>query len=167
LNTVVPQALAQLAREADAPRFIVRHQAGEKHAQDARAAYVAAGVEADVTPFIADMCEALAWADLAVCRAGALTLAELAVVGLGAILVPYPHAVDDHQTYNAQVLVDAGAARRMADAQLTPETLTALLRDLCADRARLLVMAQAARRAARPQAAEALMQYSLAAGGLA
>jgi UDP-N-acetylglucosamine--N-acetylmuramyl-(pentapeptide) pyrophosphoryl-undecaprenol N-acetylglucosamine transferase len=166
LNEVVPQALALLAKEAGAPRFAVRHQAGEKHAQAADAAYAATGVEAQVTPFIADMCEALAWADLAVCRAGALTIAELAAAGLGAILVPYPHAVDDHQTHNAQLLVDAGAARRVADAALTPAALAALLRELCADRARLLAMAEAARREARPQAAQELLHYSLAAGGL-
>lgn len=166
LNAVVPQALALLAREPGAPRFEVRHQAGEKHAQSAGEAYTAAGVEAHVTPFIADMCEALAWADLAVCRAGALTIAELAAAGLGAILVPYPHAVDDHQTHNAQLLVDAGAARRVADAALTPEALAAQLRELCADRADLLAMAEAARREARPQAAQDLLHYSLVAGGL-
>lgn len=167
LNAVLPQALAQLARDPAAPRFQVRHQAGEKHAQAAREAYAAAGVEAEVTPFIGDMCEALSWADLAVCRAGALTIAELAAAGLGAVLVPYPHAVDDHQWHNAQLLVDAGAARRIADAQLAPESLAALLRELCAGREGLLAMAEAARREARPRAAEELMQYSLAAGGLA
>jgi UDP-N-acetylglucosamine--N-acetylmuramyl-(pentapeptide) pyrophosphoryl-undecaprenol N-acetylglucosamine transferase len=166
LNAVVPEALAQLAREGGAPRFSVRHQAGDQHAQAARTAYAAADIEADVTPFIADMCEALAWADLAVCRAGALTIAELSAAGLGAILVPYPHAVDDHQTHNAQLLVDAGAAQRVADAELTPRALAQLLRTLCVDRTRLLTMAQAARREARPRAAEELMQYSLAAGGL-
>jgi UDP-N-acetylglucosamine--N-acetylmuramyl-(pentapeptide) pyrophosphoryl-undecaprenol N-acetylglucosamine transferase len=166
LNAIVPQALALLAREPGAPRLVVRHQAGEKHAQAAREAYAAAGVEADVTPFIADMSEALAWADLALCRAGALTIAELAAAGVGAILVPYPHAVDDHQTRNAQLLVDAGAARRVADAELAPAMLAALLGELCADRTRLLAMAEAARREARPRAAEELMQYSLAAGGL-
>ena len=121
LNTVVPQALALLAQDPAAPRIVVRHQAGEKHAGATRAAYAGAGVEAEVMPFIADMAAALAWADLAICRAGALTIAELAAAGLGAILVPFPHAVDDHQTHNAQFLVDAGAAQRVADAALTPE----------------------------------------------
>ncbi|MDR2216006.1 MAG: undecaprenyldiphospho-muramoylpentapeptide beta-N-acetylglucosaminyltransferase [Nevskiaceae bacterium] len=172
LNAVVPEVLAQLARDADAPRLIVRHQAGEKHVQAAREAYANAGIDlsdklaAEDTPFIADMCQALAWADLVVCRAGALTIAELAAAGLGAILVPYPHAVDDHQTRNAQLLVDAGAAHCIADAQLTPAVLIALLRELCADRTRLLAMAEAARREARPQAAVDLMHASLVAGGL-
>lgn len=166
LNESVPQALALLAAEGAAP-VTVRHQAGEKHAEGARAAYAAAGVSAEVIPFIADMSEALAWADLAICRAGALTVAELAAAGLGAILVPYPHAVDDHQTHNAQLLVDAGAAERVADAALTPALLAGLLRQICADRGRLLAMAEAARREARPHAAEALMNRCLVAGGLA
>jgi UDP-N-acetylglucosamine--N-acetylmuramyl-(pentapeptide) pyrophosphoryl-undecaprenol N-acetylglucosamine transferase len=112
------------------------------------------------------MAGALAWADLAICRAGALTVAELAVAGLGAVLVPYPHAVDDHQTHNAQFLVDAGAARRVADGDLTPERLTALLCELGADRSRLLAMAESARRVAQPEAARHLLQHTLRAGGL-
>ena len=108
LNKAVPQALAKLG--ADGLRYEVRHQAGEKHIEAARAAYGEAGVQGEVTAFIADMAQALGWADLVICRAGALTIAELAAAGVGAILVPYPHAVDDHQTHNAQFLVDAGAA---------------------------------------------------------
>ena len=165
LNEVVPQALALLAATSGAPRFQVRHQAGERHADAARASYAAAGVAAEVTPFIADMSEALGWADLAVCRAGALTIAELAAAGLAAVLVPYPHAVDDHQTWNAQFLVDAGAAQRVADGALTPALLAPLLRDLATDRGRLLDMAEAARREARPDAAQELMQRCLAAVG--
>ncbi len=90
LNEVVPQALALLAKDAQAPRFSVRHQAGEKLIDAARAAYAQAGVVGEVSPFIADMAEALAWADLVVCRAGALTIAELAAAGIGAVLVPFP-----------------------------------------------------------------------------
>jgi UDP-N-acetylglucosamine--N-acetylmuramyl-(pentapeptide) pyrophosphoryl-undecaprenol N-acetylglucosamine transferase len=164
LNQAVPQALALLARSGGAaPRFEIRHQAGEKHLDSARAAYAGAGVVAEVTAFIADMAEAFGWADLVICRAGALTIAELAAAGVAALLVPYPHAVDDHQTHNARFLVDAGAARLMADASLTPELLADELRALCADRAGLLAMAEAARRVAKPAAAQQLLDACLAA----
>jgi UDP-N-acetylglucosamine--N-acetylmuramyl-(pentapeptide) pyrophosphoryl-undecaprenol N-acetylglucosamine transferase len=158
LNEVVPQALALLAQDASAPRFAVRHQAGEKLIDAARAAYAGAGVAGEVSPFIADMAEALGWADLVVCRAGALTIAELAAAGIGAVLVPFPHAVDDHQTFNAQFLVEAGAARRFTDQALTPPVLAATLVELCATgRSGLLQLAEAARRVARPQAAQDLL----------
>jgi len=163
LNQVMPQALARLRAATDAPAFAVRHQTGEKHLETTRAAYAAAAVEAEITAFIADMAEALAWADLVLCRAGALTIAELAAAGAGAVLVPYPHAVDDHQTHNAQYLVEAGAARCVADAALTPELLAPLLRELCTHRATLLGMAQAARRVARPDATEQLYAACMAA----
>ena len=163
LNQVVPQALSQLSGAADAPRFIVRHQAGEKLIDAGRAAYQSAGVEGEVTPFIADMAQALGWADLVICRAGALTVAELAAAGVGAILVPYPHAVDDHQTHNARYLVEAGAARRIADAELTPAVLAGLLRELCGGRAQLLSMAQAARSLSMPEAAQQMLEACLAA----
>nr|PZN67272.1 MAG: undecaprenyldiphospho-muramoylpentapeptide beta-N-acetylglucosaminyltransferase [Pseudomonadota bacterium] len=164
LNESVPQALRILARDAAAPRFVVRHQAGEKLFDTARAAYRDAGVEGEVTPFIADMAEALGWADLVVCRAGALTVAELAAAGVGAVLVPYPHAVDDHQTHNARFLVDAGAARLVPDAQLTGENLARVLKDLAArGREGLLELGEAARRVALPDAAAKLLQACLAA----
>jgi UDP-N-acetylglucosamine--N-acetylmuramyl-(pentapeptide) pyrophosphoryl-undecaprenol N-acetylglucosamine transferase len=159
LNTEVPAALAKLA--AGGLKFDVRHQAGEKHIDAARAAYAAAGVQGEVSAFIADMAAALGWADLVICRAGALTIAELAAAGVGAILVPYPHAVDDHQTHNAQYLVDAGAALRVADSALTGDSLAALLQPLLADRARLLDMARAARGVARVDAADMLYQACL------
>lgn len=164
LNESVPQALALLGRDPAAPRFFeVRHQAGEKLIDMARSAYAAASVEGTVSPFIADMAEALGWADLVVCRAGALTVAELAAAGVGAVLVPYPHAVDDHQTHNARYLVDAGAARLIGDAALTPERLAATLTELCADgRAGLQRIAEAARRAAMPDAAQQLLEACLA-----
>jgi UDP-N-acetylglucosamine--N-acetylmuramyl-(pentapeptide) pyrophosphoryl-undecaprenol N-acetylglucosamine transferase len=164
LNEVVPQALALLAQDASAPRFTVRHQAGEKLIDGARAAYAGAGVAGEVSPFIADMAEALGWADLVVCRAGALTIAELAAAGIGAVLVPFPHAVDDHQTCNAQYLVEAGAARRCADHALTPQVLATTLVELCANgRGGLLQLAEAARRVARPRAAQDLLAAVLAA----
>jgi len=163
LNQCVPQALAKLQAANDAPAMAVRHQTGEKHLEATRVAYAQAAVQGEIAAFIDDMAEALAWADLVICRAGALTVAELAAAGVGAILVPYPHAVDDHQTHNAQFLVQAGAARCMADAALTPDALATQLRTLCADRAQLLRMARAARGVARPDAAQALFDACLAA----
>ncbi len=168
LNATVPQALAALQEvSAGAPRFSVRHQAGAKHIEAARAAYEGAAVSAEVTPFIGDMAEALGWADLVICRAGALTIAELAAAGLGALLVPYPHAVDDHQTHNAQYLVNAGAARCIADRDLTAEVLAVQLRELCVDRAQLLAMAEASRRVAYPDAAGELLRSCLEADAAA
>jgi UDP-N-acetylglucosamine--N-acetylmuramyl-(pentapeptide) pyrophosphoryl-undecaprenol N-acetylglucosamine transferase len=161
LNTIVPAALAALHASGAAP-IAVRHQAGEKLINAARASYAQAAVAAEVSPFIADMSEALGWADLVICRAGALTIAELAAAGVASILVPYPHAVDDHQTYNAQFLVDAGAALRIADGELTAALLAQRLTELNADRPRLLAMAESARRVARPDAAERLLQNCLA-----
>jgi UDP-N-acetylglucosamine--N-acetylmuramyl-(pentapeptide) pyrophosphoryl-undecaprenol N-acetylglucosamine transferase len=112
LNQTVPQAIASLAAAGGNPlQFEIRHQAGEKHIDAARAAYAGAGVAGDVSAFIADMAQALGWADLVICRAGALTIAELSAAGAASVLVPYPHAVDDHQTHNAGFLVEAGAAR--------------------------------------------------------
>jgi UDP-N-acetylglucosamine--N-acetylmuramyl-(pentapeptide) pyrophosphoryl-undecaprenol N-acetylglucosamine transferase len=109
-------------------------------------------VTARVEPFIDDMAAAYGWADLVVCRAGALTVAELAAAGVGAVLVPYPHAVDDHQTRNAAYLSDVGAAVVIQQAELTRERLRELWSSL-ADRSRLLTMARAARSLAQPQAA--------------
>jgi UDP-N-acetylglucosamine--N-acetylmuramyl-(pentapeptide) pyrophosphoryl-undecaprenol N-acetylglucosamine transferase len=164
LNSTVPKALARLQADPDnAVKFSIRHQAGEKHIDAARAAYSESGVDAEVTPFIGDMAEALGWADMVICRAGALTISELAAAGLGAILVPYPHAVDDHQRYNAQFLVTAGAALCIADRDLTPVHLCAQLQSLCANRSRLLAMAEAARRTARVDAADELLRSCLAA----
>lgn len=164
LNQSVPGALALLARDAGAPRFTVRHQAGEKLIDMAQTAYREAGIAGEVTPFITDMAEALAWADLVICRAGALTVAELAAAGVGAVLVPYPHAVDDHQTHNARYLVDAGAAQCIADAALTPKHLADVLLQRCgAGRSALLPLAEAARRVALPAAAQQLLAACLAA----
>jgi UDP-N-acetylglucosamine--N-acetylmuramyl-(pentapeptide) pyrophosphoryl-undecaprenol N-acetylglucosamine transferase len=151
LNETVPAALA-LIPPAERPQ--VRHQAGQQTLDVARQAYAAASVRADVTPFIDDMAEAYGWADLVVCRAGALTVSELAAAGVGAILVPYPHAVDDHQTGNARYLADAGAARLVSQRDLTAAGLAAQLGALLADRPALLAMAESARARANPDAAE-------------
>lgn len=150
LNETLPQALAMLDPAA---RPEVWHQAGGKMADAAREAYVQAGVVARVEPFISDMAAAYAWADLVICRAGALTVAELAAAGVGSILVPFPHAVDDHQTHNAAVLAKAGAAELIQQTDLTPALLADRLRALNAERARLLDMARCARAQARPDAA--------------
>jgi UDP-N-acetylglucosamine--N-acetylmuramyl-(pentapeptide) pyrophosphoryl-undecaprenol N-acetylglucosamine transferase len=154
LNGVVPAALAHIARTAREPiAFDVRHQSGERWLESAQRAYAEAGVRARLMPYIEDMAEAYAWADLVVCRAGALTISELAAAGVGALLVPYPHAVDDHQTRNGEFLVREGAARLVADRDLTAERLADELMQLCAGRGRLLAMAERARGVARTSAA--------------
>jgi UDP-N-acetylglucosamine--N-acetylmuramyl-(pentapeptide) pyrophosphoryl-undecaprenol N-acetylglucosamine transferase len=150
LNTVVPFAVKQSGLDLH-----VRHQAGVRGLDAARAAYKEAGVSAEVTPFIDHMAEAYADADLVICRAGALTIAELAAIGAAAVLVPFPAAVDDHQTANAQFLVREGAAVLIADRDLTPARLAAELKVLC-QRGKLLAMAERARMVARPHAAEEL-----------
>ncbi len=155
LNERVPQALALLPA---AQRPQVRHQCGVKLADGARAAYAQAGVEASVEPFIDDMAAAYAWADLVICRAGALTLAELAAAGVGAMLVPFPFAVDDHQTRNAQSAVDAGAALLLPESDASAERIAQLLGELLADRVRLAAMAQSARALAKPHAAVDIAQ---------
>ncbi len=149
LNTRVPQALAQMPA-GHRPR--VRHQCGAKLAEAARAAYAQAGVDASVEPFIANMAEAYAWADFVVCRAGALTLAELAAAGVGSLLVPFPHAVDDHQTHNGESMVAANAAVLLPESEASAERIRTELERLLADRARPLAMAEAARSLAKPDA---------------
>jgi UDP-N-acetylglucosamine--N-acetylmuramyl-(pentapeptide) pyrophosphoryl-undecaprenol N-acetylglucosamine transferase len=155
LNAVVPFALKRLASWL---AFDVRHQAGERWIEAGRASYQQAGVRADVRPFIEDMSEAYGWADLVICRAGALTVSELAAVGVAAVLVPYPGSVDNHQAYNAQYLLRADAAVVIVDRELTEERLAAELQRLCAGRGKLLAMAERARSLARPRAADELAQ---------
>jgi UDP-N-acetylglucosamine--N-acetylmuramyl-(pentapeptide) pyrophosphoryl-undecaprenol N-acetylglucosamine transferase len=150
LNTAVPQALALIPFEQ---RPVVLHQSGSRGIDEARKAYADAGVDAQIVPFIEDMAGTYGWADLAVCRAGALTLAELTAAGLGSILVPFPHAVDDHQTRNAEVLVDAGAAELMQERDLDTKLLAQRLRALISNKSSLLAMAEAARTLAKPDAA--------------
>jgi UDP-N-acetylglucosamine--N-acetylmuramyl-(pentapeptide) pyrophosphoryl-undecaprenol N-acetylglucosamine transferase len=151
LNERVAGAVAALPSRQ---RPSIRHQAGELTLDIARTAYREAGVDAEVTPFIADMAEAYAWADLVVCRAGALTVSELSAVGIGSILVPYPYAVDDHQTGNARYLADAGAALLMPQDELSTESLSSALAGLFADRSRLVAMAETGRGLAEPEAAD-------------
>lgn len=164
LNGAVPEALAALPAAA---RPQVWHQAGKRHAERTQARYREHAVDGRVEPFIADMAAAYGWADLVICRAGALTVAELAAAGVGSILVPYPHAVDDHQTRNAACLVDAGAALLLPQSTLTGATLAQLLGRFCGTphngdgRPRLLDMANAARRLARPDAAASVAALCL------
>jgi len=155
LNATVPFAVQRLAGKVD---LEVRHQAGEKWIENAKKNYADANVRADVRPFIEDMAEAYAWADLVICRAGALTVSELAAAGVGAILVPFPAAVDDHQTHNAQYLVQENAAVLVHDRDVTPERLATELQRLCEGRGKLLAMAERARLLAKPNAAEDLFQ---------
>ncbi len=161
LNETVPKALAALAPER---RPEVRHQAG-REIDSARAAYAAAGVSAaGVEAFIEDMAEAYAQADFVVARAGALTIAELEAAGIGALLVPYPYAIDDHQTRNAESFARDGAGIVIAERDLSVQRLSEELAALSADRERVLQMARAARRHALTGAAETLARACIEAG---
>src|SRR5699024_3162149 len=154
INQRLPAALAQLEASR---RPQVRHQAGRTLAA-AEAAYAEHGVTAEVTAFIDDMAAAYAWADVVVCRSGALTVAELAAAGVPALLVPFPYAVDDHQTANAAWLVAAGAAIVIQQSELTSTRLAAEIDHLCRDRKALLARAEAARAVAWPRATEAIAE---------
>ncbi len=147
LNAAVPQALA-LIDVSLRPQVV--HQAGMKHLAQLHANYAAAGVSAEVLDFIDNMAARYAWCDVVICRAGALTVAELAAAGVASVLVPFPHAVDDHQTANAIFLSAAGAAVLLPQNELTPSRLAQLLNDFT--REKLLAMAQRARALAQPDA---------------
>lgn len=149
LNDTVPRALAEMPA---ALRPLVRHQSGEKHIAALTEKYRQAGVEAECLAFIDDMAAAYAWADLVVCRSGALTVSEIAAAGVASVLVPFPHAVDDHQTGNARYLSEAGAAVLLPQAELNPARLAQLLSE--AQRSQLAAMAQKARALARPGATD-------------
>jgi len=158
LNIVLPQALGRLS-DLTVPE--IRHQAGKGRAAQTAEAYAAVGINAQVEDFIGDMAQAYAWADLVVCRSGALTVSELAAAGVGAVLVPYPHAVDDHQTRNAEFLVAAGAARLLPESECDPQTLSCLLTELLGDRQVLLRMAKSARSTAMPDAADRIAEVCM------
>ncbi|HUP93980.1 MAG TPA: undecaprenyldiphospho-muramoylpentapeptide beta-N-acetylglucosaminyltransferase [Burkholderiales bacterium] len=159
LNEVVPQALSLIV---EGVRPQVTHQAGAAHLDVVRALYADARVSAEVVAFIEDMAASYAAADLMICRAGASTIAELAAAGVAAVLVPFPYAVDDHQTQNARFLADRGGAVLIAQNELTPERLAALLREFT--REKLLAIAKSARAAGKPDAtlavAEACMRLA-------
>ena len=162
LNETVPAAIGRLA---EAERPLVRHQCGEATLDITRQAYARQDLEADVVPFIEDMAAAYAWADLVVCRSGALTVAELCAVGLPALFVPYPAAVDDHQTANARPMADAGAAVIIDQSMLNPEVLATQLRDWLADRQGLRDRAEKARDLARPDALARITERCLQQAG--
>jgi UDP-N-acetylglucosamine--N-acetylmuramyl-(pentapeptide) pyrophosphoryl-undecaprenol N-acetylglucosamine transferase len=147
LNDVLPKAIAMLPEK---PRVV--HQAGEKHLETLKANYAAAGVQGELLAFIDDMASRYAEADLVICRAGAVTVSELAAGGLASVLVPFPHAVDDHQTANAKFLSDRGAAVLIQQRDLTPQKLADLIASL--DRSKLLDMARKARSLGKPDAAK-------------
>jgi UDP-N-acetylglucosamine--N-acetylmuramyl-(pentapeptide) pyrophosphoryl-undecaprenol N-acetylglucosamine transferase len=148
LNEMVPQGMALLG-ENEQPQIV--HQAGEKHIEALKANYAAVGVQAHCVSFIEDMAGAYEWADLVICRSGALTVAELAAAGVASILVPFPHAVDDHQSGNARFLVNVGGAFLLPQNELTAEAI-ALIRNY--SRSQLLEMAEKARSLAKPDATE-------------
>jgi UDP-N-acetylglucosamine--N-acetylmuramyl-(pentapeptide) pyrophosphoryl-undecaprenol N-acetylglucosamine transferase len=152
LNEVVPKALALLPVET---RPMVIHQSGQKQIGELRANYQSAGVQAELTPFIDDTAKAMAEADLVICRAGASTVTEIAAVGVAAVFVPFPFAVDDHQTTNARFLVDQGGGWLIPQAELTTERLTRILQE--ADRATLMAAATAARKMAKLGATQAIV----------
>jgi UDP-N-acetylglucosamine--N-acetylmuramyl-(pentapeptide) pyrophosphoryl-undecaprenol N-acetylglucosamine transferase len=156
LNDVLPKALAALPKNV---AFDVVHQAGEKHIDALQANYHAVGGHARTKAFIHNMAEMYAWADVVICRAGALTIAELACVGVASVLVPFPHAVDDHQTYNAKYLSDAGAAKLIQqtefNVQKATEVLQGLTREIC------LKMAIEARKLAKPEATQAVAKICM------
>jgi UDP-N-acetylglucosamine--N-acetylmuramyl-(pentapeptide) pyrophosphoryl-undecaprenol N-acetylglucosamine transferase len=149
LKELVPKALALLPADR---RPQVVHQSGRKHLDVLRENYAAAGVEAEVREYIEDMATAYRASDFAICRAGAMTVAELACAGVPAVLVPFPHAVDDHQTGNAAFLSEAGAAWLMPQRDLSAEKLAALIAGL--DRATLATMSDRAMKLARPDATQ-------------
>jgi UDP-N-acetylglucosamine--N-acetylmuramyl-(pentapeptide) pyrophosphoryl-undecaprenol N-acetylglucosamine transferase len=154
LNDVIPKALGVMPIES---RPEVLHQAGEKHIANLQAHYEKLNVAATTKAFIGDMAEAYAWADLVICRAGALTIAELACAGVASVLVPFPHAVDNHQTFNARYLSDAGAAKLVQQKDLTMQVIQDILntmtREVC------LQMAIAAKRLAKPEATQTVAHY--------
>jgi UDP-N-acetylglucosamine--N-acetylmuramyl-(pentapeptide) pyrophosphoryl-undecaprenol N-acetylglucosamine transferase len=147
LNYALPRALALIPQDT---RPQVVHQSGERNLDALREYYGAAGVQGELVAFIDDMAERYAAADLVICRAGAITVAELCAGGVASVLVPFPHAVDDHQRANAMFLVGQGAALLLPQHEVAPEKLAALIGSL--DRPRLLAMAENARRLGKPDA---------------
>ncbi|MCM2320527.1 MAG: undecaprenyldiphospho-muramoylpentapeptide beta-N-acetylglucosaminyltransferase [Pseudomonas sp.] len=158
LNKLLPAALA-LVGETLRPQ--VYHQAGKQHAELTRARYEEAGVDAEVVPFIRDMGRAYAWADLVICRAGALTVSELAAAGLPSLLVPLPHAIDDHQTRNAEYLAKAGAAVLLPQHATDAAGLAAQLTEVLMHSEKLVAMGAIARRLAKPDATRVVVDICL------
>jgi len=156
LNETVPAALKQLSTPIS-----VRHQTGKRHYERMQTAYDDATFPVELDAFIDNMGAAYAWADIVICRAGALTVSELAQAGVGSILIPFPHAVDDHQTRNAEFLVENNAAILVPQSQLTVEKLTKILQTLSADQNEVMAMSKAALNCATPDATTQVTRYCL------
>lgn len=163
LNLLVPEALAALPSGLD---FEIKHQAGKGRKQETEKSYGEPRYPVEITEFIVDMAAAFAWADIVICRSGALTVSELAAAGIASILVPFPHAVDDHQTRNAEFLVESGAAVVMQESDTDAHSLSSVLGDLMSDRQKLVGMAERARAVSVPDSAERVaglcMEYQAA-----
>src|SRR5690606_20818204 len=158
LNKLIPAALAKVSAEL---RPQVFHQAGKQHDQITAQRYRDAAVEAEVAPFIKDMAHAYAWADLVICRAGALTVSELAAAGLPSLLVPLPHAIDDHQTRNAQYLAREGAALLLPQHATDADALAAQLTEVLMHPDKLKAMGRIARSLAKPDATRSVVDICL------
>ncbi len=164
VNEILPTVLAPLSPEQ---RPEVWHQVGKRNYEAAAAAYAAEGVsDVRVVPFIEDMAAAYGWADLVLCRSGALTVSELAIAGVGSILVPFPHAVDDHQTGNAQFLSQAGAGKLIQQKDLKVSELAGLLTGEFNDRTQLLQMAEKAKEIGIPESRERVAAVCMEVMGL-
>ncbi|WP_437883483.1 undecaprenyldiphospho-muramoylpentapeptide beta-N-acetylglucosaminyltransferase [Pseudomonas sp. LRF_L74] len=158
LNKLLPVALAKVVSEL---RPQVFHQAGKQHHQITTERYRDAGVEAEVAPFIQDMARAYAWADLVICRSGALTVSELAAAGLPSFLVPLPHAIDDHQRFNAEYLAKDGAAVLLPQHTTDADALAAQLTEVLMHPDRLEAMGRTARSLAKPDATRSVVDTCL------
>lgn len=161
INQLLPAALALIEPQL---RPQVRHQAGKLHCEATHVLYKAAAVEAEVVPFIEQMDEAYGWADFAICRAGALTVAELTCAGLGSVLIPFPYAIDDHQTVNGQLLVEQGSALMIQQKDLSAKSLADEISALCISRHRLLDMAMRARELSKTGAASRVAKVCMEVG---
>lgn len=155
LNQIIPQALSQLDKLV---RPNVIHQSGDKHLPETIRFYADNHVDADIRPFIHEMDKVYDWADIVLCRAGALTVSELCVVGLGAILIPFPYAIDDHQTTNAHYMVKNNAAFLLQQKELTVDKLANLLKELCSNSEKCVAMAKAAFRLRQPDASKRVLK---------
>lgn len=156
LNENVPEALSRIGIPIQ-----VRHQTGPAMREETENRYARSGIDARVEAFVENMAEAYAWADLAICRAGAMTVSELSAAGLPAILIPFPYAIDDHQTQNARYLADAGAAVLLPQTELTPERLAAEIQAVFADPERPRAMAEHAMALAKPEATRTVADICL------
>jgi UDP-N-acetylglucosamine--N-acetylmuramyl-(pentapeptide) pyrophosphoryl-undecaprenol N-acetylglucosamine transferase len=151
LNETVPRAIGRMAADI---RPNVRHQAGRDKLGATELAYQQQGLAVRCSEFIEDMAEAYSWADVVICRSGAMTVAEIAAAGVTAIFVPYPYAIYDHQTMNARFLADQDAAILVDQEKLSDEKLAGVLEELANDRERILAIASSARRCAQPEATQ-------------